>query len=129
MTPSVRTNQDLVAMMPVSDLPLAPDQRAGSLAPAPCQDSAEPTATLQLPVAEAPAVRLISAVAQWVCVTDGAGPSSQQRLAAGQGAVLAGSPPWLVQAGLLRQVQIYAQGTRLAWPAEMSNRVQLFVPQ
>jgi hypothetical protein len=35
----------------------------------------------------------------------------------------------MVQAGSLRQVQIYAQGKRLVWPPEAGNRIQLFVPQ
>lgn len=129
VTSPVRSDQDLVAMSPSSGPPVAPALRAESAYPAPCPDPAEPAVALQLPPAEAPAVRLVSNVTQWVCVTDGAGRSSQHRLAAGQGTLLSGSAPWLVHAGSLRQAQIYVQGIRLAWPAEMSNRVQLLSPQ
>jgi hypothetical protein len=122
-------DQDLVAMLPTSGLPAAPAIRAEPLASARCEDSDEPAVAVRLPPAETRVVRLVSAVSQWVCVTDGSGLSSQFRLAAGQGTVLAGPAPWLVQAGALRQVQIDVQGIKLAWPAELKNRAQLLAPQ
>jgi hypothetical protein len=122
-------DQNLVAMLPTSGRPVAPAMRAQTLAPAPCEDSDEPAVMVHLPMAEARAVRLVSAVSQWVCVTDGAGRPSQFGLSAGQGTVLAGPAPWVVQARSLRQVQIEVQGTKLAWPAELKNRAQLLAPQ
>jgi hypothetical protein len=122
-------DQDLVAMMPTSGLPAVPAMRAQQLGPARCEDSDEPAVKVHLPPAETRAVRLVSAVSQWVCVTDGLGLPSQLRLAAGQGTVLAGSAPWLVQAGSLSQVQIDVQGNKLTWPVELKNRAQLLAPQ
>lgn len=121
------TDADLVAMLPTSGLPTAPAVRAESLAR--CDQSDEPAVKVHLPGAEAAAVRLVSAVSQWVCVTDGSGVPTQLRLAAGQGALLAGSAPWELQAGSLRQVQIDVQGIKLTWPAELKNRAQLLAPQ
>jgi hypothetical protein len=122
-------DQVLVAMLPTSSLPAEPAMRAESLGPARCEDSDEPAVKVHLPPAETRAVRLVSAVSQWVCVTDGSGLPTQLRLAAGQGTVLAGSAPWAVQAGSLRQVQVDVQGNKLAWPAELKNRAQLLAPQ
>ena len=121
------TEADLVAMLPTSGLPAAPAMRAESLAR--CDHSDEPAVKVHLPAADTPSVRLVSAVSQWVCVTDGSGLPTQLRLAAGQVALLAGSAPWELQAGSLKQVQIDVQGIKLAWPAELKNRAQLLAPQ
>jgi hypothetical protein len=126
---ATHSDQDLVAMLPTSGLPAAPAIRAELPASARCEDSGEPAVTVHLPPSETRAIRLVSAVSQWICVTDGSGLPSQLRLAAGQGTVLAGPAPWLVQAGSLRQVQIDVQGIKLAWPAELKNRAQLLAPQ
>ena len=120
--------RDLVALLPPSGLPTAPALRAQAAPALKCGDAIEPVVSLVLPTAEAPLVRLVSAVNQTVCVTDGSGLSSQYRLVPGQSASVAGAPPWLIQAGSLKQVQIESQGVKLAWPAEMNNQVRLLAP-
>jgi transcriptional regulator with XRE-family HTH domain len=120
--------EDLVALLPPSGLPMVPASRAQAAPDLKCGAAIEPVVSLALPTPEAPLVRLVSAVSQTVCVTDGSGLSSQYRLAPGQSVLVAGAPPWLIQSGSLRQVQIEAQGVKLAWPAEMKNQVRLLGP-
>lgn len=125
---SANLEQDLVALLPPSGLPAAPASRAQTAPDLKCAVAIEPVVSLALPTPEAPTVRLVSAVSQTVCVTDGSGLSSQYRLAPAQSVLVAGAPPWLIQSGSLRQLQIEAQGVKLAWPAEMKNQVRLLAP-
>lgn len=120
--------QDLVALLPPSGLPTAPELRPQAAPALKCGDATEPVVSMALPTAEVPRVRLVSTVSQTVCVTDGSGLSSQYRLGPGQSASVVGVAPWLIQAESLRQVQIEAQGLKLAWPAELKNQVRLLAP-
>ncbi len=113
------------APTPASAAPLV--QVAEASAPSTCAPPSGDAPSVQPPQARKPGdmVYVLSPVSQLLCVADATGKLQAKRLEPGQGHSFYGQAPWRLQSSQLAQTQVYFQGWKVPWPAELRDRVDL----
>lgn len=113
------------ASTPAPAAPLV--QVADASAPSTCAPPTGDAPSVQPPQARKPGdmVYVLSPVSQLLCVSDATGKLQAKRLEPGQGHSFYGQAPWRLQSSQLAQTQVYFQGWKVPWPAELRDRVDL----